>query len=294
MRTSYLLMLMMLNIGMASCQQNSDPDCIGKKGEKRIIKSEKIIYYLNGEERRASFGSDEMNEYDQQGNLLVHSIVLYDKDTKTDEAVPSSKYHYKNGKMSKQENFSVLRGGIKTYEIETFYDKDTKITKVVHTTIDQNKPVLDKNSHYYEYTVNNENTKTSNVLFYNEANKKFEFNYRLAQKFERNNLIEELYFDNKNNTYRAIKNTYNDKNLLVKTINRDQVYSEVYYAHNEQNDIVKRKYTDGEDFVSETTYTYKYDCYGNWIEKTEEELTKSKVKNETGPKYTIKRQIIYY
>ena len=104
MSASHLLMLMMLNIGMTSCQQQTEQDCEDEKGKKRTIKSEKIIYYVNGNKRRASFGSDEMNEYDQQGNLLVHAIVLYDKDTKTDAAVPSSKFHYKNGKMSKQEN----------------------------------------------------------------------------------------------------------------------------------------------------------------------------------------------
>ncbi|WP_097129657.1 hypothetical protein [Pedobacter xixiisoli] len=294
MRVSYILMLMMLNIGMASCQQNSEPDCTGKKGEKRAIKSEKIIYYVNGNERRGSFGSDEMNQYDEQGNILTHSMVLYDEDTKKDTIVPASIFHYKDGLLAKQENFSVLRGGIKKYEVETLYDKDKKIIKVTHNVFDQNKAVLDKNSHYYEYTVNSNNIKKSNISYYNDANKKFEFDYRLEQKFDGKNLLEEKYFGKDNEIYREIKNTYNDKKQLIKTINNDQVYAEVYYTYNEHNDVIKRKHTDREDFVSEITFTYKYDCYGNWIEKTEEEVTKSNSKNEAEPKYVVKRAIVYY
>lgn len=285
---------MMVNMGMASCQQNSEPDCTVKKGEKRLMKSEKIIYYINGDERRSSFGSDEMNEYDKQGNILMHSLVLYDKDTKKDTIIPASIFHYNNGLLTKQEDFSVLRGGIKNYGVETLYDKNNKIVKVIHNVIKQNQAVLDRNAHYYEYVVDDKNLKKSNVFYYNDASKKFEFDYRLEEKFDGKNLLEESYFGKDNEIYRAKKNTYNNKKQLIKTVNNDQVYSEVYYSYNDHGDITKRKYTDGEDFVSETTYTYKYDCYGNWIEKTEEEIIKSKIKNEKEPKYTVKREIFYY
>lgn len=294
MRASYFLILMMLNTGMASCQQGNEPDCAGKKAEKRAIKSEKIIYYVNGNDRRNSFGSDEVNEYDKNGHILMHSLVLYNDDTKKDTIIPTNIFHYKDEMLVKQEDFSALRGGVKTYEIETLYDKDKKMIKVIHHIIKQDKAVLDKNSHYQEYLVSDKDLKKSNVFYYSEASKKFELDYILEQKFDRNNLIEELYFDKENKVYREIKNTYNDKNLLVKTINNDHVYSEVYYTYNDKNDLVKRKYTDGEDYVSETSYTYKYDCYDNWTEKTEQEIIKSKVKNEPEPKYTIKRTIVYH
>lgn len=294
MRPIYVLMLMILNIGMASCQQNSEPDCGNKGKEKRTIKSEKIIYYVNGDERRSSFGADVMNEYDKQGNLLVHSIVLCDEDTQIDTIIPASKFHYQNGLLIKQEDFSVLSGGIKNYEVETLYDKDKKIIKAIHYVIDQNKTILDKNAHYYLYTINEENIKKSDVFYYNEANKKFEFDYRLEQKFDGKNILEEKYFGKDNEIYREIKKAYNDKKQLIKTINRDQVYAEVYYTYNERNDLIKRKYTDGEDFFSETTYTYKYDCDDNWIEKTEEEITKSKAKSEAQPKYLVKRTVVYH
>ncbi|MNK17601.1 hypothetical protein D3C87_357930 [compost metagenome] len=282
---------MILNIGVASCQQNSEPDCTGKQGkEKRAIKSEKIIYYINGDERRGSFGSDEMNEYDKQGNLLVHSMVLHDEDTKQDTIVPSSKFHYKNGLLFKQEDFSVLRGGIKNYEVETLYDKNKKIIKVLHHVIDQDKVVLGKNSHYYEYGINEENVKKSEVFYYNEDKKKFEFDYRLEQKFDGKNLLEENYFGKDNEIYRSTKNTYNNKKQRVKSINSDTRYNEMTFAYNEKGDVIKYVYTDGEDYIAETVYTYKYDCDGNWIEKTEE----VKAKGEKEPKYTVKREIVYY
>lgn len=294
MKTGYLLILVMLNTGMASCQQSSEPDCFGKQGEKRAMKSEKIIYYINGDERENSFGSDEMYEYDKQGNLTKRSIVLYDEDTKKDTISTASIFHYKDGLITKQEDFSVLRGGIKKYEVETLYDKDKKIVKIIHRAVDKNEAVLDKNAHYYEYTLNNNDIKKSNISYYNETTKKFEFDYRLEQKFDGENLLEEHYFDKEDELFRSITNTYNVKKQKIKTINNDQVYSEIYYTYNEHNDVIKRKYTDGEGFVSETTCFYKYDCYWNWIEKTEEEIIKSKSETETKPKYTIKREIVYY
>lgn len=285
---------MMLNMGMASCQQNSEPDCTGKKGEKRAMKSEKVVYYTNGGERRNSFGSDEMYEYDKQGNLLKRSVVAYDEEAKKDIVSVASKFHYEDGLRTKQEDFSVLRGGIKKYEVETVYDENKKVVKELHHVIDSNKIVLGKYSHYYEFLVNDENFKKSKIFYYNEASKKFEFDYRLEQKYDGENLLEERFFDKEGEIFRAITNTYNDKKQNIKTINNDQVYSEVYYTYNEQNDVIKKKYTDGEDYVSETDYSYKYDCYGNWIEKTEKEIIKSKSKTETKPKYTIRREIVYY
>lgn len=61
-------------------------------------------------------------------------------------------------------------------------------------------------------------------------------------------------------------------------------------VYNKEGDILRISFKAGGEMI----YTYKYDEYNNWIEKTEKIIAVSKSKSEISGNRLIKRTIIYY
>lgn len=68
----------------------------------------------------------------------------------------------------------------------------------------------------------------------------------------------------------------------IKSVDESTVY-------NKDGDILKITFKAGGEMI----YTYKYDEYNNWIEKTEKIITVSKSKSEISDHRLIKRTIVY-
>ena len=115
-------------MSLSSCLRNAPIKA--QKLAKAVIKSEKIIYYNIGilkNERSYGFGRDVFNEYDTSGNIVREAIIMVEDGTEKETISLSSISHYHNGKLSKVENFNVLRGGVKKEELIFSYQKDGKL-----------------------------------------------------------------------------------------------------------------------------------------------------------------------
>ncbi|MEO5911323.1 MAG: hypothetical protein ABIP95_10570 [Pelobium sp.] len=289
MRPNYLT-IMLIAVIFTSCLQN-DP-ASGQKKSKAVIKSEKIIYYNIGSlknERSFGFGRDVLNEYDGSGNTLKESIILVEDGTEKEIVNLSSLSHYENGKLTKVENYSVLRGGVKKEELIFSYQKDGKLEKQECKAFENGKEVLNKKCNYTTYTY--AKNETESIFVFDETTKTFKLSYRTVKEFDgRKNLIKLTDYDEKNEPYRSEIKTYNANNQLT-TDTRKSEFEDMHvaYLYNEKGDVIKS--TGGN---SEVVYTYKYDEYGNWIEKTRKETVKDAGKSEISENFLIKRTLEYY
>lgn len=124
------LKIILIAMIFSSCIQHDHASA--QKIGKAVIKSEKIIYYDIGllkNEKSYGFGRDVFNEYDSTGNSLKESIIMFEEETGKETINLASLFHYQKGKLSKVENYSVLRGGIKREEIILTYQTDGKRVK---------------------------------------------------------------------------------------------------------------------------------------------------------------------
>lgn len=290
MKSTYILILF-FNAGFSFSPQNDTAQA--QVPNKAPIKSEKIIYFDVRDlrnERSYDFGKDVFLEYDSKGNLLKESIILADEDTKEETIHLSSLTHHQNGKRTKQENFSVLRGDIKKDEVIFTYQKDGKIAKEEVKAFENGKAVLNKNCLYTTYV--HEKNETSDQFGFDEATRKFKLYFRTIKEFDaRGNLIKMTFYDDQNEPYRLNQRLYNDKNQLIKEIIKDQ-YQDVedLNTYNKEGDLLKTINKQG----VETVYSYKYDAHLNWIEKT---ITSTSVANDKSAiitNYLLKRTLQYY
>ncbi len=289
MKFTYVLMMVFTTGSCSGSQQN------GAKvvKDKPVIQSEKIIYYdIEGSksERSYDFGKDLFKEYDRSGKQLKESIILVDEQTQKETINLGYLYHYQNGKLSKGENYSVLRGGIKKEEVQFIYNAGGKLEKEVHDAFEDGKKVLNKNCFYILYSYGKNDTEDH--FSFNEGTQKFELSYRTLKEFDlHKNLVKEIDYDPQNEPYRSIVRTYNDINQIIRERRVDQ-YSDVDEStvYNDEGDILKITTKDGGEMI----YTYKYDQYNNWIEKTEKIISVSNGKSEISANHLIKRSIIYY
>lgn len=277
-------------MSFSSCLQNTPISA--QKLAKAVIKSEKIIYYnisILKNERSYGFGRDIFNEYDTSGNIVKEAIIMVKDGTEKEIISLSSISHYNNGKLSKVENFSVLRRGVKKEELIFTYQKDGKLEKEECKAFENDKEVLNKKCNYTTYTyAKNEN---ENIFVFDETTKSFKLSYRTIKEFDNHkNLIKTTDYDEKNEPYRVEIKTYNVKNQLV-TDNRKSEFEDFYvnYIYNEKGDVIKSTSKN-----SEVIYTYIYDDYGNWIEKTQKTTMKDAGKSETAENCLIKRTIEYF
>lgn len=279
-----------ITISFSSCLQNTPISA--QKLAKAVIKSEKIIYYNIGllkNERSYGFGRDVFNEYDTSGNIVKEAIIMVEDGTEKETISLSSISHYNNGKLSKAENFSVLRGGVKREELIFSYQKDGKLEKEECKAFEDGKEVLNKKCNYTTYTY--AKNETENIFVFDETTKIFKLSYRTIKEFDNSkNLIKSTDYDDKNEPYRVEIKTYNVKNQLV-TDNRKSEFEDFYvnYVYNEKGDVIK---STGKN--AEVNYSYKYDDYGNWIEKTQKTIVKDAGKSETTENYLVKRTIEYF
>lgn len=286
MKFTYVLMIVFTAGSCSGSQQN-------EAKEKPVIQSEKIIYYditNSKSERSYDFGRDLYREYDRSGKQLKESIILFDEQTQQETINLAYLYHYQNGKLTKGENFSVLRGGIKKEEVQFTYNTEGKLEKEVHNAIEDGKKVFNKNCFYIVYSYGK--NETEDHFSFDEAAQKFELSYRTVKEFDHlKNLIKEVDYDPQNEPYRTSVKTYNDKSQVIRERRVDQ-FSDVDEStiYNEQGDILKITTQTGGEMI----YTYKYDQYKNWIEKTEKIITVSNGKSEISANHLIKRTIVYY
>lgn len=281
--------MIFLNLSFFSCQQNDAE----KAQKKPVIKSEKIIYYdihAFKNERSYSFGRDLYYEYDSNGKQLKKSIILVEEETEKETINLSYLFHYQNGKLTKGEKFSVLRGGIKNEEVQFTYNTDGKLEKEVHKAIEDGKEVLNKNCFYTTYSYGK--NETEDHWRFDEEAQKFKISYRTVKEFDNSrNLIKETDYDKDNEPYRTNLKTYNNQNQVIRELRVDE-FSDVDEStvYNKEGDILKITFKAGGEMI----YTYKYDEYNNWIEKTEKIITVSKGKSKISDNHLIKRTIVYY
>ncbi|MFC3563253.1 hypothetical protein [Pedobacter jamesrossensis] len=281
------LIITLTTMSLSSCFQPDSAN--GQKLTNALIKSEKIIYYNIGilkNERSYGFGRDVFNEYDRNGNMLKESIILVEEDNKKETINLSSVSNYKDGKLSKVVNFSVIKGGVKKEELIFSYQKDGRLEKEECKAFEDGKEVLNKKCNYTTYTY--AKNETANIFVFDEPTKTFKLFSRTIKEFDnRKNLIKSTDYDEKNEPYLFEIKTYNVKNLLV-TDKRKSEFMDLYvtYLYNENGDVIKST-----SKTAEVNYSYKYDDYGNWIEKTEKTTMKD---GEIDNNYLIKRTIEYY
>ncbi len=289
MKLKYLPIILIATIS-TSCLQNDTAS--GQKKSNAVIKSEKIIYYNIGllkNERNYGFGRDVFNEYDRSGKTLKESIIMVEEGTERETVNLSSLSHYEDGKLSKVENFSVLRGGVKKEELIFSYQKDGKLGKEECKAFEDDKEVLNKKCNYTTY--NYGKNETESIYVFDETTKTFKLSYRTVKEFDsRKNLIKSTDYDEQDEPYRVETKTYNTKNQLI-TDKRDSEFEnmEVKYMYDKEGNVVNSKGNN-----SEETYSYKYDEHGNWIEKTQKTILTNKEDSEIGDNYLIKRTIVYY
>lgn len=148
---------------------------------------------------------------------------------------------------------------------------------------------MNKECFYITYAYGKNETESH--FRFDESTKSFKISYRTVKEFDtRKNLVKETYYDDEDKPYRIVNKTYNDKNQLIReTRNDDYQDADEISTYNEKGDIMQLR---GKN--SEIIYTYKYDEYGNWIEKMEKNIITEKGKSEISDNHLIKRTIEYY
>jgi len=266
---------------------------IQKAQKKPVIKSEKIIYYditASKNERRYDFGKDLFLEYNNNGELLKESIILVDEETEKETTNLAYQNQYKTGKLTGAESYSVLRGGAKKETIRFTYNANGKLEKEVHDAVKDGKVVLNKDCFYISYTYGEK--ETEDHFRFNENTKKFEISFRTVKEFDsRKNMVKSTDYNEENKPYRTNSKNYNDQNQLIRESIVDE-YTDIdeSLVYNKEGDVVKITTKTG----GEKVYTYKYDQYQNWIEKTEKYTEVDKGKSAIVYNNLIKRTVVYY
>lgn len=261
--------------------------------KKPVIKSEKIIYYditASNNERTYDFGKDLFLEYTDRAELFKESIITMDEETEKETIHLAYQNHYKAGKLTEAESYSVLRGGVKKEEVQFTYNADGKLEKEVHDAVKDDKVVLNKDCYYISYTYGEK--ETEDHFRYNEETKKYEISFRTVKEFDsRKNMVKSTDYDGENKPYRTNSRNYNDQNQLIRELIVDE-YTDIAesFVYNKEGDVVKITTKTG----GEKVYTYKYDQYHNWIEKTQKYTEVNKGKSAIVYNNLIKRVIVYY
>ncbi|OXA87253.1 hypothetical protein [Flavobacterium hercynium] len=282
---SFLLLLFLV-----SC--NSQEKVKVKKGHIKSTKEieynlvNNIVTYSKGERvSLTGFGQDHIENFDSLGNLKeTYSISNLSPDLKF---VLRSKYEYNK----KNQLVSEIRYTDKNTVFSTTtckYDKKNRLEKEEYI-VSKNRAGYQSSLQVYMY---DKNPILKADLLLDTITNKYEVNhYELIKKDKNNNILETIYQDADDKTYREEYHKYDKNNNCISTTFVEQRFEEEKekstfdYEYNSHNDIVKSLYKT-KKYESVTKYQYEYDKYGNWIIK--------KVIKDDGTGSYFEREISYY
>lgn len=236
----------------------------GLKGPVRTCKHiESQVNYINGEYVRTGNVRDNIYEFNADGLVVKFSIV------NSGELLSKLSFtvHYKydeNGVLLETENF----GYDGTFSSKTLYKYNGNLLIETNTYDDFNYKIKQET---FEYDSNG--LLLNQYLYRNSSLKEYsEYSYKNGELFLKKN------FDAKYNSIRFVSR-YEDGKEVLRESSAGNMY--IYYNENNLPSYIKngKSYMDSfamssENIIeivgfSDASYEYKYDSYGNWIEKVE-------------------------
>jgi len=280
--------LIILISTFASCAQENESS-IPK------IKSEEIIFYKldpgSTRIRREGPGMDELIEYNAEGKIIQVSVIELDETKNKNIYLLHERYFYEDNNLIKKEKIGYQTGEV--YEETSYQYQQNKLIRQEVKSIDNGKEVLKQDGSFYSTYIYGDNTETEKFYGYNEEKKTFVLAYAAHKQFDANkNLVQEKLEDINGEIYEQSDLIYNKENKLIKTVKSLRSPSTTTYKYNKEGHITENIH-ESEGTIITTTYTFKYDTKGNWIEKKEAQTTNIKRQIQE-PEYIIKRNLTYY
>lgn len=282
MKKGFLLAYMVLSL--VACQESgkkqTDWEKLNLKGKVKSVKEWK---------HKAEIKFGKLEEMEEKG-IFLQELVFSKKGYIEYAYFPKEEKQYKYQEGNKLEEIRVYDTD-EVLQERTIYKYDAQGNRVDEIDYTPKGEVNKRVTYLYD-----EQGKEIEKAFYNQDN---ELTGKQIYLYDKNDNLTETELYNAKGTSVERKTIYQDgnpiKEIYYLNLFVSQALRTTYYKYNDRGDLIKKsvELTNNDPVAPQSSYEYKYDKHGNWINKIEH--TKIFMSGyDLGGYEIIKREITYY